>query len=708
MASFGRNDKAYIRLGGEPRPSLVYNLAGPIKLEDSKKYPGVQIADTLASSITYSLKNKGGEFSNRCMEIASDSITAAIAADTEKYQPNRNKGSLNMLVLPGLLECSGRGEDSEASLKGGTMTQPAEEKDATEGPELEGKEEALRSVDGIEAKGRHTKTTTRELLNPRLEIGGETFSGTSLDSAQVHLHEEKSSGFISASVTLNPPVKARWDYHAESRLCEDSELQFVGNCSRATHQKDGALQLTLSGPAWYFDRTILQYISFLGMAHQECVYWLEKFTSTITGTIGSIVEGLELNTTLRPFMYAVPLKNLKSSGKGLVLTTDTGIDPREYENILKPILTQTKEIKEETVWTDDTPKIFGTVFADNLLQADHIARGRAEFMVGIINLALRTGMSHFETRYSDELLEFDAVTSLEPVSLHPWIIIRETSHEKGWIRKIPTARLESEISLDDSLDRIRYFMSKLFRASESGDVHDQQGRRQLSAREQRLSSGIKRALRWLNIASREDDEGDRFTATWIALESILNSITYPGVFDGRRATLKVDIRRELRKISLPSTARQSLAISTNMLENRILQNSWSLPRKLTIFAESLGINLKPDDEKLVGMLSRARSSILHGGDDSPSLPKQQVDRLSYLVERLAVGASIGGYEDLEDGIHEFRIGTIAPEGGDAPISIDGTEDVPYERRNFKDDAGQLKMEWIAEGKIYSDKNMKIL
>ena len=642
------------------------------------------------------------------MELASDSITAAIAVDTEKYQPNRNKGSLNMLVLPGLLECSGRGEDSEASLKGGTMTQPSEEKDTTEGLELEGKEEALRSDDGIEATGRHTKTTTRELLNPRLEIGGETFSGTSLESAQLHLHEERHSGFISASVALKPSVNARWDYHADSKLYEDNDLMFAGNCSRATHQKDGRLQLTLSGPVWYFDRTILQYISFFGMAHQESVYWLEKFTSTITGTIGSIVQGLELNTTLRPFMYAVPLKNLKSSGKGLVLTTDTGIDPRKYENILKPILTQTKEIKEEPVWKDDTPKILGTVFADDLLQADYIARSRAELMVGIINLALRTGMSHFETRYSDELLDFDAVTSLEPVSLHPWIIIRETSHEKGWIRKIPTAKLESEISLDDLQGRISYFMSKFSRASESGDVHDQLGRRQLSAREQRLSSGIKRTLRWLNIASGEDDERDRFTATWIALESILNSIAYPGVFDGERSALKGEIRKEVRKISLPSTSRQSLDITKDMLENRILQNNWSLPRKLTIFAESLGVNLKPDDKELVGMLSRARNNILHGGDDSPPLPKVQVDQLSYLVERLAVGASIGGYEDLEDGIHEFRFGTIGPEEGNAPISIDGKEDVPYECRVFRDDAGQSKREWIVQGKIYSDMNMKVL
>ena len=107
----GRKDKAYIKLGGGPGASLVYNLSGPIKLVDSKKYPGVQIADVMASSIAYSLKNRGEEFSNQYMELASDSITVAIAAEPEEFQPNQDKGDLNMLVLLELLARSVRGEN---------------------------------------------------------------------------------------------------------------------------------------------------------------------------------------------------------------------------------------------------------------------------------------------------------------------------------------------------------------------------------------------------------------------------------------------------------------------------------------------------------------------------------------------------------------------------------------------------------------------
>ena len=107
----GRTDKAYLKLGGEPTPSFVYNLAGPIKLVNSKKYPGVQLADVLASSVFYSLKNREEEFSDQCLELALGSFRLAIAVQPNDFQPDQDKGALNMLVLQELLDRSVRGED---------------------------------------------------------------------------------------------------------------------------------------------------------------------------------------------------------------------------------------------------------------------------------------------------------------------------------------------------------------------------------------------------------------------------------------------------------------------------------------------------------------------------------------------------------------------------------------------------------------------
>ena len=583
------------------------------------------------------------------------------------------------------------------------MPNPPDERQTDEGPEPTGKGHVPIEVDGIRNTDQPRRTTTKRIINPRFEIGSVSFWGNQIGSAQIHTHKNCHSEFRSASVTLNPPFEGRWDYHAGVRIFEDDDLILTGICSEAKSGKGGKLHLKVWGSLWRLERTALRGLGTFGMSNKENFYWVAKLSNPI---IDPVVKEPELDDTLRPFMFAVPVKNLKSSGKVVFLTTDTGIASHEYENVFKPILAQIGEIEGEPAWSDETPKIFGLVFAENLLQADYAARDRAELMVGIINLALRTGMSHFETRYDCEPIAFDAETTLTPVSLHPWIIIRETSQVKGWIREIPTAKLESETSLDNSLDRIRFFLSEFNRTSELGDIHDQLGRRQSSARERRLLLGTNRALRWLNTALSEEDMRDRFTATWIALEAILNAITYPGVFEGERATLREEIKSEIRKINLPDTTQESLAITTNMLENRLLQNNWSLPRKLSIFSESLGIQLNPNDRKLVGKLNGARNTILHEGDGNPDLSQGQVNQLRYLVERLIVGVSIGGYEDLEDGTHKFHIGTIGPEGGGAPISIDGKEDVPWEFHATRDNQGQFIGEWIAEGEIYSDKNIK--
>ena len=550
-----------------------------------------------------------------------------------------------------------------------------------------------------------SKTTTRPILNPRLEIGSDTFCGNQIELAQIHIHSDGRSKSRSASVILIPPIEFAWNYHAGVKVYEDDELILTGICSEATPTEEGGVNLELWGPFWQLDRTTLQRFGTFGMSNKENLYWVSKLGNP---TKSHFVEGLKLDNTLRKFVFAVPLKNLNSSGSFHLLATDAGIASHEYENVFDPILAKFEETQNEPVWNRDNPKLFGIVYAETLLEADNIARDRAELMLDIINLALRTGMSHFKTRYEGNLIAFNAETTLTPVSLHPWIIVRERSMDKGWIRKIPTTKLEAEISLDKTLDRINFFLSKFSKASQSGDVYDQLGSRQLPRREQRLLRGINRSLRWLNIASSEKDVRDSFTASWVALESILNAIKYPGVFDGERAALKNEIKTKIRKIPLPNMIHESLAITTDMLESRILRNDWSLPRKLLIFAESTGLQLKPDDKQLVNKLSRARNGILHGESDNPDLSYELVNRLKYLVERLIVGASIGGYQDLEDSIHKIHVGTIGPEGGGAPITIDGREDVPYQLHVKRNREGDLVCEWIAEGNIYSDNNTEFV
>ena len=150
-----------------------------------------------------------------------------------------------------------------------------------------------------------------------------------------------------------------------------------------------------------------------------------------------------------------------------------------------------------------------------------------------------------------------------------------------------------------------------------------------------------------------------------------------------------------------------LSIDREFISNRVLNNQWPLRTKLLLFAKSCGVELRSDDSELVGSLAQMRNSVFHTGNDEPAVSKQELRRLRYLVERLVIAASVYGYEDLEDNtLHEIRFGTIGPEGGAAPVFLNGCE-VPY-RLVIDSHKDQPIFEFIIEGKIYSDRNAKIM
>ena len=437
------------------------------------------------------------------------------------------------------------------------------------------------------------------------------------------------------------------------------------------------------------------------MLPNEIIHWIVRLHDP---ALGPDIPGLRLNTELRPFAYAIPLKGLEGFPRGVLPVGDGGIASRGEDNVFGPILDQAQSVSGEGAWSSENPLVFGTVAARDIIEAERLALGRANLMISIINLALTTGMSHFETRYECDSLQFSDDSGLTPVSLHPWVVIREVSELKGWIRKTEAGVVTSERSEED-LEKVRFFLEKFLGTSQSGDIFEQVGQRVITDREKKLMTGVQRGLHWLNNAVQEGDLRDRFTATWISLEAVLNSIDYPGVFQGERAEVKKNIKDRLKGLTVPEEEDDLLKIDKDMILNWALRGQWSMPKKVAIFARGFGIALQAGDESLVRRLGRIRASILHEGVESPEITREDVGRLRYLVERLVVGATVGGYEDLEDQPHTFEFGKIGPEGGGAPLAIDG-RDVPYSFRMFRDGGGEPVHEWTAEGKIYTQENIQ--
>ena len=329
------------------------------------------------------------------------------------------------------------------------------------------------------------------------------------------------------------------------------------------------------------------------------------------------------------------------------------------------------------------------------------ALARASLTADIIGFSLRTGVSHLESRYVTEAVEWDAEAARTPVAPHPYIMILDSKNAKGWVRSTLTPKPHDDIEIHDHSEKISLFVEQFERATETGDLFDQVHNPPTGERERKLALGIQRSLRWQAIAAEEHDARDRFSALWIALESVLNAVEFPGVFEKSRHELRNIINQKIQNLPIPERSDEPLEISKEMLKGRILQGQWPLHKKLKMFEMAFGVALRPDDLKLVRKLSGVRARIFHAHDDDPNLSNPQIQKLQYLVERLTATASTMGYVDIEDDEqHQLILGQLGPEGGAAPLFLNGRK-VLYDSIFTQDSTGKQVWELIIEGKIYN-------
>ena len=97
-------------IGNRRTPSVIYNLAGPIHLVNSKDYPGVQIADILSSSLNYALKTPNEEISQEWLRITEDAIIYNIYPEPSQIDLTQEGAFINMAVLDELVDRSVRGK----------------------------------------------------------------------------------------------------------------------------------------------------------------------------------------------------------------------------------------------------------------------------------------------------------------------------------------------------------------------------------------------------------------------------------------------------------------------------------------------------------------------------------------------------------------------------------------------------------------------
>lgn len=411
---------------------------------------------------------------------------------------------------------------------------------------------------------------------------------------------------------------------------------------------------------------------------------------------------------IRPFIYGVPLEGLNLEGQKKILgVNDLGVVAGEADTTIYPIVEKLKLQDRIPLWKRETPKAFGVVMACSLLEAEQLALQRAGLTVDLINFALKSGCSHWEDRYHMEMLEWERGSAAVDVRLSNWILIREVRKVKGWVRVPTIDAVDKSICLDAVYDRLKVFLDRFQTVTTLGDILSQTGRRPISKIEKTLIDGIQRALHWYGIASREKHTLDRFLATWITLEAILDCISYPGMFDGMRNETKKFVDKSIENAPYPRGEDPMLNVPPDILRSRLLSNDWPLPRKLELFARSLKISLQQGDIALVRELGRLRAQVLHYGKHETAIPESQLREMEYLIERLVIAASVCAYMKLEDKQkHTLHILPIGPEGGAAPLKLDGNN-IAYELHAWRTETGEECVEWVIDGLVYDESNSEV-
>lgn len=104
-----RTDKQYFDFPLSTPQPITYNLAQPIQLVNSKDYPGIQIADVIASLIAYSLKSESRELIQRCLNL--DIIhPQSIFPDPDEADISKKQAFVNAFILETLIDRTLKGE----------------------------------------------------------------------------------------------------------------------------------------------------------------------------------------------------------------------------------------------------------------------------------------------------------------------------------------------------------------------------------------------------------------------------------------------------------------------------------------------------------------------------------------------------------------------------------------------------------------------
>jgi hypothetical protein len=108
----GRQDRIRFGWPGQEERLVTFNLARPVELVDSRLHPGIQIADVLAATVAWSLRQKKSRDARRWFKALAPSYCDTCILPHESHiDLSKREPFINAVVLQELVERSVRRED---------------------------------------------------------------------------------------------------------------------------------------------------------------------------------------------------------------------------------------------------------------------------------------------------------------------------------------------------------------------------------------------------------------------------------------------------------------------------------------------------------------------------------------------------------------------------------------------------------------------
>ena len=531
--------------------------------------------------------------------------------------------------------------------------------------------------------------------------------GTGVVKTIMYMEEEIQSTWTRrADATLVPDPNERWSYHQTLEIYRGNHCIDRGVCIRATWDKEKSLALRWTDFSWELDLVKIRYCATLNMKGAEQAYWMIRLMHSGKNPH---VLGYVPDTAQRVFRYAVPLVGMSNNDAGqLIGHSDFGITSSDGADPVNKLIEKlTKDVDKES-WAVDVPKIYGTVVAHTLLEAEAHALRRARFAADLITFALQAGASHFDTAHDSERLDWNAAESMTTVSTRPWLLLYEDKTLKGWVRSVPLTFADKKAELRTAQVRLRTFFRHFKEVAKSGDVVEQLRSSAQSVRENRIAKAVQTAVHWLAEAARTPEDEYRLLPVWTALEAMLCAMEYPPIFDEHRVNIKKVLLAAIDAVGADENETDKAGVLTNLLKGRLLDNAWPIRTRLELFAKAFAVTLRDGDTEVVRRLSRMRGQAVHTGSDRSDGLGCEIAQLKYLVERMIMAASVCGVRtSTGDKKHLVKIVGIEPGNtGAATIYIDG-EEVPYTLSVKRRSDGSEEMVILSDGRIYDESNSVI-